>query len=84
MLVNRGRLHFDRSLESWLLSATKAVKVWPITASIASEVATLPESFQRDPADRLIVATSRNRAAPLLTRDERIISSGLVKLWAHK
>ena len=84
MLVSRGRLHLDRSLESWMLSATKTVKVWPITASIAAEVAALPESFQRDPADRLIVATSRNRVAPLLTHDQRIIDSGLVKLWTGR
>ena len=83
MLVSRGRLKLDRSLESWLQHATNpmTVTVWPITASIAAEVAGLPESFQRDPADRLIVATSRNRAAPLLTYDQSIIDSGLVRLW---
>lgn len=83
MLVGRGRLQLDRSLESWLQSASNpaTVKVWPITASIAAEVAGLPESFHRDPADRLIVATSRNRGAGLLTYDKRIIDSGLVRLW---
>jgi PIN domain nuclease of toxin-antitoxin system len=83
MLVSLGRLRLDRSLDSWLPLAAhpKTVKVWPITAPIAAEVARFPESFHRDPADRLIVATSNNRGWPLLTYDRRIIDSGLVKLW---
>jgi PIN domain nuclease of toxin-antitoxin system len=86
MLVALGRLQFGRSLESWLQLATnpRTVKVWPITASIAAEVAKLPDTFPRDPADRLIVATSRNRGAPLLTHDQRVIDSGLVSLWREK
>jgi PIN domain nuclease of toxin-antitoxin system len=84
MLVARGRLELDRSLESWLQLATRAVKVWPITTSIAAAVAALPESFQRDPADRIIVATSANRGAPLITLDRRIIESGLVRLWTRR
>jgi hypothetical protein len=58
------------------------VRVCPITASIAAEVARLPEPFHKDPADRLIVATSRVLGAPLVTLDDRILKSGLVSLWA--
>jgi PIN domain nuclease of toxin-antitoxin system len=41
-------------------------------------VAALPDSFHRDPADRILVATARVQGATLLTQDERIIRSGLV------
>ena len=42
------------------------------------EVATLPETFHRDPADRIIVSTARIFRATLLTRDQRIVDSGVV------
>lgn len=81
MLVGLGRMQLDRSLESWLPRAAAAVKSWPITPSIAAEVARLPSTFHRDPADRLIVGTSRTGGWPLVTYDRRIIDSGLVRLW---
>lgn len=42
-------------------------------------MARLPESFRRDPADRILVATARILGATLLTRDERITGAGLVE-----
>ena len=85
MLVNLGRLQLKPTLESWLALATdpKTVTVWPITRHIAATVATMPPSFPGDPADRLIVATSIQRGLPLLTYDQRIIDSGLAKLWTR-
>jgi len=44
----------------------------------AAEVAALPDSFHRDPADRIIVASARVLGATLLTQDDRIIKSDLV------
>jgi PIN domain nuclease of toxin-antitoxin system len=41
----------------------------------------LPSSFHRDPADRLIVATSRHLKTPLATSDRKIRKSRLVSLW---
>jgi hypothetical protein len=42
-----------------------------------------PRSGFADPFDRLVVATARRLAAPLLTSDEQIASSGLVDVvWA--
>jgi PIN domain nuclease of toxin-antitoxin system len=45
---------------------------------VAAEVAALPDTFHRDPADRIIVASARTVGAKLLTQDRRIIDSGLV------
>lgn len=59
----------------------RTVRVVPVTADIAVEVAALPAAFHRDPADRLIVATSRALDVPLLSRDRRITSSRLAKAW---
>jgi PIN domain nuclease of toxin-antitoxin system len=41
-------------------------------------VASLPDTFHRDPADRIIVASARNVGATLLTQDRRIIDASLV------
>jgi PIN domain nuclease of toxin-antitoxin system len=45
---------------------------------VAATVATLPDAFHRDPADRIIVASAQVLGATLLTHDQRIIASTLV------
>ncbi len=83
MLVERGRLAFRVPLVEWLAAAAhpNSVRLVPVSPAIAAEVARLPKRFHRDPADRLIVATSRVLQLPLLTRDRRITSSRLVRRW---
>ena len=83
MLVERGRLSFSIPFAEWLEAAAhpRTVRVVPITPSIAEELIALPPSFHRDPADRVIVATSRVLAAPLVTRDRRIAGSRLARRW---
>jgi len=49
-----------------------------ISPAVAAEVASFPPTFQRDPADRIIVATARVLGATLLTADQRIVRSKLV------
>ena len=71
MLVTLGRLTLGEPLESWLDAAAdpRTVRVLPVTPAIAAEVARLPDTFHRDPADRLIVASCRALGLPLVTRD---------------
>jgi PIN domain nuclease of toxin-antitoxin system len=80
MLVGKGRIQLRTPLLDWLNSATQAVTVVPISPAIAERVASLPESFHGDPADRLVVATALDRGVPLVTRDKKIRKSGLVDL----
>ena len=79
-LHERGRVRFDQPLRDWLEQATAPPLVtrMRISPSVAAEVAALPPSFHRDPADRIIVATARVLGADLLTNDTRIIESGVV------
>jgi PIN domain nuclease of toxin-antitoxin system len=37
------------------------------------EAYSLPETFHRDPADRIVVATARALNAPVVTADEKIL-----------
>ena len=48
-----------------------------ISPAIATEVASLPDSFHRDPADRILVATALVLGATLLTQDRRIVDAAL-------
>lgn len=82
-LVERGRLELDVPLSDWLEAAAhpRSVRLVPISPAIAAELAALPETFHRDPADRVIVATCRVMDLPLLTHDTRISRSRLVKRW---
>jgi PIN domain nuclease of toxin-antitoxin system len=82
MLVTLGRLHLDVPLDEWFRLAASAatVRLIAITPAIACEVARLPDTFQRDPANRIIVSTSRNLDIPLLTYDGLIRGSKLVTL----
>ncbi len=79
-LSSLGRLQFEIPLQEWLERATAAplVERCRITPAIAAQVAALPETFHRDPADRLLVSTAIVTEAILLTADVKIIQSGLV------
>jgi PIN domain nuclease of toxin-antitoxin system len=83
MLVERGRLSFSVDFRDWLAAAAhpRTVRVIPITPEVAAEVTALPPAFHRDHADRIIVATCRVLNVPLLTRDQSITHSRLVKRW---
>jgi len=81
MLTERGRLNLDAPVGDWLALATnpRTVNVVPISAAIAAE--TQLARMLRDPADRLIVATSRILGVPLFTNDRPILRSRLVQRW---
>jgi PIN domain nuclease of toxin-antitoxin system len=79
-LVNKGRIRLRLPVRDWLeaASAPPLVRRLSISPAVAAEVAALPETFHRDPADRIIVASARTAGATLLTQDRRIIESELV------
>jgi len=79
-LYSLKRITLDRPLRVWLERATAAPLVIRvgISPAIAAEVARIPESFHRDPADRILVATARVLGAVLLTSDPRIRDAALV------
>ena len=74
-----GRIRLAVPLREWLEKATAPplVRRTGITPAVAAESAALPDSFHRDPADRILVATARVLGATLLTEDRRIIRSAL-------
>ena len=79
-LYSLDRIDLRLPLRDWLERATAPplVRRFGISPAVASEVAALPDSFHRDPADRIIVATARILGATLLTQDQRIRRAKLV------
>lgn len=83
MLVDLGRVEIEGAVDDWLAVAASpaTVSLQSITPGIVAEMNRLPASFHRDPADRLIVATSRFLKTSLATDDRKIRRSRLVSLW---
>ncbi|MDP3453844.1 type II toxin-antitoxin system VapC family toxin [Methyloversatilis sp.] len=84
MLVERGRVALSMDIASWLdtLSRIDAVQMVPVDSEIAVKSVQLPGDFHKDPADRIIVATARKFAAPLVSADEKIRSYPHVRaIW---
>lgn len=80
-LHSLGRIRLALPLRDWLDKAVAPplVRRQAISPAVAAEVAALPDTFHRDPADRIIVATARILGATLLTRDHRIVAAGLAQ-----
>jgi len=84
MLVEKGRLILSMDVSSWLATVAEIerVKFLPVDMVIANKSVALPGEFHKDPADRMIVATSRKLAVPIVTKDEKIRSYPHVKtIW---
>jgi PIN domain nuclease of toxin-antitoxin system len=77
-----GRIKGYGPLETSLLRLLEGVTMRPITPEIAALAAQFPADYPRDPADRIIGATARAEGLTLITRDEKIRRSPLVKtVW---
>jgi PIN domain nuclease of toxin-antitoxin system len=84
MLFAHGRLRTPGSVESGVRSVVEktSVVIQEITPEIAALATLFPETFPQDPADRLIGATARSLGLPLVTKDQRILDSELLKtIW---
>jgi len=81
-LVARGRIQVYGSVETSVKALIEDMTVIPITPEIAALATQFPDDYPRDPADRLIGATARAEGMTLVTRDERIRRSPLIRtVW---
>lgn len=84
MLINKKRLVLSMEVESWFdeVSQIDGIRFLPVDNEIGIKSTVLPGSFHKDPADRMIVATARKLAVPLVTADEKIRGYQHVKtIW---
>ena len=82
-LVEKGRLQLSEPLSDWFDKAIdhSGITVINLERTIISDACNLPGTFHADPADQLIVATSRMKGLPLLTVDGKILAYEHVTLY---
>jgi len=83
-LAARGRVVIQGTTSDWLaeLVATTRVSVVELSPTIAELSTAFGPDFPRDLTDRIIAATSRAHAWPLVTADERIRGARSVQsIW---
>ena len=86
MLVAKERLRFCIDVQDWITTALhyKGIKLIDLTPEIAVLATRLPGDFQKDPADRIIVASCLKLGIPLVTFDQSIIKWGYVQTICDK
>jgi PIN domain nuclease of toxin-antitoxin system len=81
-LFASGKIQAYGTVEASVRLLIEDVTVRPITPEIAALAAQFPDEYSRDPSDRLIGATARAEGLTLITRDEKIRRSPLLKtVW---
>ena len=82
-----GRIVVGEAFRPWMLwlrqaASASQLEVLPLTVDVAIESEQLGDSFPPDPADRLIAATARVHELTLITSDQAIRKSRVVRtLW---
>jgi len=73
-LVEKGRIGFTIPVLTWMRRSLNEnnIRLAELTPEIAVESTNL-QGFHQDPADQIIVATSRVLGMPIVTADQRII-----------
>ncbi len=74
-LVQYNRLVLSRSIKEWIGFALdyQGITLIELTPDIVIESTQLPGNFHKDPADQMIVATSRILTCPLITSDGKLL-----------
>ncbi len=84
LLFSRGALQSRGTVENTVRHVLdrSGVTIKSISPEIAALATQFPNEYPRDPADRLIGATARAEGLALVTRDESIRKSPLLKtIW---
>lgn len=78
ILARAGELRIEGLLEEFLETLDrKPFRILPLTPAVAFEAGSLRSL--KDPADRVIAATARVHGLQLVTSDERIVASSVVR-----
>ena len=81
-LAEKGRVETTLSVESFVRLFASKMTVLPITPEIAARAVSFPDSYPKDPQDRLIGATALVEGIQLVTHDKAIKKSGMIPtIW---
>ena len=75
-LLEKKKVGISCDPEDWINTALDMPKLRlvPLSPVLSYRSTVLPQPFQSDPADQIIVATAREENATILTKDEKILS----------
>jgi PIN domain nuclease of toxin-antitoxin system len=71
-----GRIRYGLDYRP-LAAMLERLSVWPVSVEICCNISRL--DFRSDPADEIIAATSLTHGIPLITRDERMRKSAMIR-----
>lgn len=73
-LIKKGRLNINTLADNWLekLENLSYIRFVPVDNKIAAQSVNLVDLPEKDPADRIIIATALNLGAKLITSDKKI------------
>ena len=81
-LVRKGRIRPTIGLETFLAEVEARFVVLPMTGRVCARAMSFPDSYPKDPADRIIGATALVEGITLLTADRNVARSGAIPtLW---
>lgn len=80
ILIKRNRLQIDDTPSNFvkLILQSRNYTVMSITPEIAELSVSLDDNINKDPADRIIVATSILNNSPIITSDQNLIDANIV------
>jgi PIN domain nuclease of toxin-antitoxin system len=82
MLIDRGTLTVQTSLQEFLREVERNFVILPVTSAIAERSVRFSSRYSKDPADCIIGATALVHRMPLVTKDGIILASGEVPtIW---
>jgi PIN domain nuclease of toxin-antitoxin system len=82
LIERKGCIKLNASLETFLAEVETRFVVLPTTGRVCVRAVTLPATYPRDPADRVIAATALVEGTPLVTADLEVQrSKALRTIW---
>lgn len=74
LLIKKDRISLNLDLDRWIekIENLPFLRFIPVDNQIAQKSVNLPGTFHSDPADRIIVATAREKGTALITSDKKI------------
>lgn len=81
-IAENRRILISGSVENVVSETISRLILKPMTPGIVAVAVRLPSTYPKDPADRVIAATAIAEGIPLVTADQRIRDSGVVRtIW---
>ena len=75
LLAAKKRLKLSIDVTDWIGKSERLpfLQFLPVDNSVAVKSVNLPQPLHKDPADRIIIATAITIAAPVVTKDEKLL-----------